>query len=331
MWTRVVPAAARRELEGSFSRCGPLAGDAEPFLASVFSSVALLPTDLIRSLLQFRADPTAPGMLLIEGMPVDADLPPTPVAAGLSGPKQTYVSEASILMVALLLGEPIGYADEKNGVLVQNVYPVEAEKHAPSNESSDTDLGFHTELSFSRMQPDRPLHVTSPDFLLLLGLRTAPLEDAVTTLTDAGDFSALLSDEALTTLSRPLFQLRAPYSFTQPNGVDRTWSTPVPLFHGSGTTRAVAFDLACGVRGIVPEAQQALEELRRVVSRPEVQRHVRLRAGDLLVINNRKCAHARSRFHARFDGSDRWVQRVYVRRSLEGLESSGTSSFRILA
>lgn len=330
MWTSVVPAAVRRELEQSFARCGSPAGDAEPFLAAVFSSIGLLPADLIRSLLQFRAAPTAPGMLLIEGMPIDAELPPTPVA-GADSPKHTYVSEASILMVALLLGEPIGYADEKNGVLVQNVYPVEAEKHAPSNESSDTDLGFHTELAFSRMHPDRPLHVISPDFLLLLGLRAAPLEDAVTTLADADDFAALLSDDARTTLSRPLFQLRAPYSFTEPNGIDRTWSSPVSLFHGAGKMKTVAFDLACGVRGIVPEAQQALEELRRVVSRPEVQRHVRLRAGDLLVINNRKCAHARSRFHARFDGTDRWVQRVYVRRSLEGLESSGTSSFRILA
>jgi L-asparagine oxygenase len=233
-------------------------------------------------------------------------------------------------MIALLLGEPVGYADEKNGVLVQNVYPIESEKQSPSNESSDTDLGFHTELSFSRKQPDRPLHLTSPDFLLLLALRAAPLADAVTTLADAGDFSRLLSARARTTLTRPVFELRAPYSFTQPNGTGRPWSAPVPLFHGAGTSCTVAFDLACGVRGTMPDAEEALEELRQVVSTPEVQRQVRLRAGDLLVINNRKCAHARSRFHARFDGTDRWLQRVYVRRSLEGLESSGTSSFRIL-
>ena len=330
MWNSVVPASARRALERAFAQCGPLAEDPEPFLASVFSSAGRLPADLIGSLLQFRAAPAAPGMLLIEGMPVDAELPPTPTAAGKHNPKLTFISEASILMTALLLGEPVGYADEKNGVLVQNVYPVESEQHSPSNESSDTDLGFHTELSFSRKQPDRPLHVSSPDFLLLLGLRAARFSDAVTTLADAGDFSRFLSPRALNTLSRPVFQLRAPYSFTQPNGIDRPWSPPVPLFHGAGRTNAVAFDLACGVRATAPDAEEALEELRQAVSKPEAHQQIRLRAGDLLVINNRKCAHARSRFHARFDGTDRWLQRVYVRRSLEGLESSGTSSFRIL-
>lgn len=330
MWNSVVPAPARRRLERAVSECGLLDEDWESFLASLFSVIGQLPAEVIRSLLHFRADPAAPATLLIEGMPIDADLPPTPTGFDGNGAKETCVSEASILMIALILGEPVAYADEKRGVLVQNVYPIEAEKHAPSNESSDTDLGFHTELSFSRNHPDRPLHVTSPDFLLLLGLRPAPLADAVTTLADASKFSKLLSRRALATLTQPLFQLRAPYSFTHPDGIERRWSSAVPLFHGTESIPMVAFDLACGVRGIAPDAREALEELRRVVSRPEVQSQVRLRAGDLLVINNRKCVHARSRFHARFDGTDRWLQRVYVRRSLDGLVSSSPRSFRVL-
>jgi L-asparagine oxygenase len=331
MWNSMVPDPERREMERAFSGCGPVDDDPEPFLAAVFSEIGCLPAEVIRSLLQFRADPAAPGMLLIEGMPVDADLPPTPTSFNGHRPKETYVSEASVLMIALLLGEPVAYADEKDGVLVQNVFPIEAEKHAPSNESSDTDLGFHTELSFSRKQPDLPLHLMSPDFLLLLGLRAAPLADAVTTLADAREFCKLLSHRALATLRQPLFQLRAPYSFTHLNGTDRPWSSAVPLLHGTVETPTVAFDLACGVRGIAPDAQEALEELRHAVSTPEVQSHIRLGAGDLLVINNRRCAHARSRFHARFDGTDRWLQRVYVRRSLEGLGRSSPRSFRVLS
>ena len=35
-----------------------------------------------------------------------------------------------------------------------------------------------------------------------------------------------------------------------------------------------------------------------------------------LVICNRKGLHARSEFPARHDGSDRWLQRTYLRRSL---------------
>jgi L-asparagine oxygenase len=129
-------------------------------------------------------------------------------------------------------------------------------------------------------------------------------------------------------LTQPLFQLRAPYSFTQ--GLpDRPWSRPVPLIHNTETT-TLAFDLACGVRGTSPDAHEAIDALRQVVSRVDLHRSFRLGAGDLLVVDNRKCAHARSRFEARFDGSDRWLQRVYVRRSLDGLSTSGAKSFRVL-
>lgn len=330
MWHSQVPAPAHRELAKVFTECGPFDEDAEPFLASVFARVGALPPDVVRSVFRFRADPSATGFMLIQGMPIDENLPPTPVTSGPARFKETCISEASILLVALLLGEPVAYADEKDGVLVQNVYPIEAQKRSPSNESSDTDLGFHTELSFSRNFPDRPLHVASPDFLLLLGLRAAPFVDAVTTLVEAREICGLLTNDARATLRQPLFQLRAPYSFAHANGADRPWSRPVPLLHGTDAATTLAFDLACGVRGTVPEATEAIDQLRRAVSSPEVQRHVRISAGDLLIVDNRKCAHARSRFEARFDGADRWLQRVYVRRSLEGLERASTTSFRVL-
>ena len=37
-----------------------------------------------------------------------------------------------------------------------------------------------------------------------------------------------------------------------------------------------------------------------------------LDAGDLLVIDNRRAVHGRSKFRARFDGTDRWLQRTFV-------------------
>lgn len=318
----------RQALAEAFAGCGRLDDDPEPFLGSVFSAVGHVPGGVLRAILQFRADPSADGILLLRGMPVDDHLPPTPRIAG-GRPKSTCVSEASIVLAGLLLGEPVGYADEKDGVLVQNVYPVEAEKRAPSNESSETDLGFHTELAFSSRTPGRPLHEMSPDFLLLLGLRAAPQADAVTTLVEAADICAGLSDGARATLRQPLFELHAPYSFTRATG-HRPWSSPVPLLHGDSGSTTLAFDLACGVRAVTPEASDAVDELRRVVARPEVQKPVRLERGDLLIVNNRTCAHARTRFHAAFDGTDRWVQRLYVRQSLRGLGRVDGRSFRVL-
>ncbi|HQZ38072.1 MAG TPA: TauD/TfdA family dioxygenase [Vicinamibacterales bacterium] len=330
MWHRRLSLPVQADLARRFAGCGPLTDDPEPFLARVYAGVGALPPDLVGTVLRFRADPSASGVLLIHGMPVDEPMPPTPTAAGRVTAKSTFVSEASVLLIALLLGDPVAYADEKDGVLVQNVYPIDAEARAPSNESSDTDLGFHTELSFSRRVPDRPLHAASPDFLLLLGLRGAPDADAVTTFVEAGDICGRLSARVQARLRQPLYELRAPYSFTRAADADRPWSRPVPLLHGDGAATWLAFDLACGVRATEPAATEALDELRQVVASPDLHRRARLEAGDLLVVDNRRCAHARSRFQARFDGADRWLQRVYVRRSLAGLERAAQASFRVL-
>ena len=330
MHTIALSPSARGQLMRALAECGPLGEDPEPFLAAVFAKMGALPADLIAALLKYRADPTETGILQISGMPVDEQLPPTPTNAESIAVKPTFISEASALIIAMALGEPVAYEDEKGGVLVQNVYPIEAESRSPSNESSATELGFHTELSFSRRNPERPLHEASPDFLLLLGLRGAPLGDAATTLVEGRDICRALSQRARSLLTQPCFQLRAPYSFTQGSGASRPWSRPVPLLYESETMTTVAFDLACGVRATTPDAQEALDELRQVVAKAELHRTVRLGPGDLLVVDNRKCAHARSRFAARFDGSDRWLQRVYVRRSLDGLAPASAKSFRVL-
>ena len=320
----------RGELAGAFANCGSLLDNPEPFLASVFPQVSRLPARLLELLLRLRADPSVPGVLLIRRMPLDAVVPPTPTATSAPTGKRTCISEASVLLVGLVLGDPVGYVDEKDGALVQNVFPVPGEARAPSNESSDTDLGFHTELAFSRRRPERPLHEACPDFLLLFGLRGAPHADAVTTLIEAEDIRRLLPARTETLLRLPIYQLRAPYSFTRQLGAERPWSRPVPLVHGPATATTIAFDLACGVRGTAPEAQEALDELRRIVATPSIHCSVRLDAGDLLVVDNRRCVHARSRFQARFDGTDRWLQRVYVRRTLDGLERANGTSFRVL-
>ena len=58
------------------------------------------------------------------------------------------------------------------------------------------------------------------------------------------------------------------------------------------------------------DAERALTELSAAVERH--QRSVILEAGDLLVIDNGLVVHGRSPFPARYDGTDRWLQRAFV-------------------
>ena len=305
------------------------ADEPEELLARLLRLTAHLPVELLSALLSFRAAIEVPGTLLVTGVPVDGDLPPTPThedGTSTAGP----VSERALLLMAVLLGEPVSYQGEKQGTLVQDVFPLREFESASSNDGSAIELGFHTELVFSRSAPEQPLHVACPDFVMLLGLR-CPTDRSATTMTvDAEAICQRLAESRLGALRQPQFQLRAPHSFTRDGG-PRPWSAPVALLHGSPEAPRFAFDLACGVRALSAEATVALDALRRACADPAIQTRVRLGAGDLLVIDNNRCAHSRSPFPASYDGGDRWLRRAYVRRSIWQLRRGSTSHPRVLA
>jgi L-asparagine oxygenase len=326
----IVSERLRRELAGVLRRASAPAEDFEAFLAHAMSAVGWWPTAEVARLIRFRSDPGAPAALLIRGMPIDEDLPPTPSLPSSRPAKAGHVSEGSILSIAVLLGEPVGYADEKCGSIVQDVFPVASEANASSNESSSSNLDFHTELAFSRRHPEWPLDHACPDFLLILCLRQDPKRQASTYVIEARALCERLSPEHIRVLRAPNFELRAPYSFTRGGDGSRPWSSPVSLIRGPDWSPTIAFDLACGLRAKNADGEEAIQALRDVAREPGVVEAIKLTPGDLLVLNNRRCAHARNTFEARYDGSDRWLHRVYVRRSLDGLQDVAAASWRVL-
>lgn len=324
-----LPEAVTGHLYGALNDLSP-PGDEEGLLACLLRATSHLPLALVAALLRARAAVEAPPTLLVTGLPIDTDLPETPTRDAGEAVEAGEISRRALLMVAVLLGEPVAYRGEKNGTLVQDVFPVRELESEPANEGSATELGFHTELTFSRDVPEQPLHVTCPDFVLLLALRCPPDRMAATVTVDAQAACNRLDEGHLAALRTSSFQLRAPHSFTRDGG-GRPWSPPVPLLRGSAHAPSLAFDSACGVRALSPDATAALDALRMACDDPDIQTRVHLQAGDLLVIDNNRCAHSRSPFVARYDGHDRWLRRVYVRRSIWQLELASASSARVLA
>jgi L-asparagine oxygenase len=294
--------------------------DAEDLLGEIKQAARSALPQRVVSLLLSMIDGEQP-VSLIRGLANEDDLPPTPIRADSAfGRELSFLPEAVVLCVAMELGEPLGYRAEKNGVLVQNVFPVESHRNSPSNESSSSMLDLHTELVFSRRNPRLPLDAESPDFILLWCLRGDPGGTAETLVLTVDDLCAELHPLCLDVLSQDRFELRAPYSFTRDEPGDRPWVGPVPLLRGEGPKRLAAFDLACGTRGIDEAAKNALNELRKAAQTPGITKRVHLQSGDLLVLDNRRCIHGRTPFSAQFDGKDRWMLRVYIRRSLSGME-----------
>lgn len=284
--------------------------DAESRVARAGSTVLeLLPSAVRHELMRLRDRDVPSAAVHVQGLLCGGELVP-----GWSTTEVT-AAEDVVLGVGKVLGEPVGYASEKSGVLVQHVFPVEAEASAPSNESSSFELDLHTELVFSRRHPDRPMDALCPDFIVLACLRGDP--DARTVVVSNRAVVASLGRSDADLLRAPLFQLQAPYSFTRDGDRSRPWVGPVPLLTGPASDPCLAVDLACGTRAVSANGERALGALRRAVAPAARRVEIELETGDVLVLDNRRCLHGRSSFRARFDDSDRWLLRSYVRSSLD--------------
>jgi L-asparagine oxygenase len=93
------------------------------------------------------------------------------------------------------------------------------------------------------------------------------------------------------------------------HGRQNVLGPPMAVLSGDRSNPTMIFDEDLMV-GMDEEAQDALEALGRAL----VEHHdgVVLEAGDLLIIDNDMVVHGRSPFAARFDGTDRWLQRSFV-------------------
>jgi L-asparagine oxygenase len=308
--------AARDRLRRDFAAVPSPYEDLDNCLVSLYRSTALLPRDFLAALLEFANDPDAAGLLVVDNCPVDGEVPHTPGSSRRSPEKHTHVSEACLLGIAQIVGKPFGYHNEKDGELIQSVCPVRKEATQTSSESSEIPLGFHTDFDFDESRPDGPYNVTNADYIVLYCLRSDPEREAFTLYADARDICASLTPVEVATLREPLFQFGASYSFTGRCGNNRIWSSPAAVLKGPPEYPEISIDMLCGIRGLTDAANDALAKVGDVCRREDVAQRVCLQAGQMLLIDNRKGAHARTAFRARFDGSDRWLQRVYARRSL---------------
>ena len=285
--------------------------DIDRSLAELHAAFAGVPVEQLQALLDFGRHVDTAGVMLVANLPVDPELPPTPTDGGPSRDKRTFVAEGVLLGLSQLLGEPVGFTTEKAGRLVHDVVPVKSGAETQTNQSSGVFLNFHNDIVHDEVGR---YDVSNPDFLVLHCLRQDASGEAVTYYADARDVRRALPPEALELLTRPLFRLNAPGSYVRDIARgEEVLSRPVPIITGPDHAPEVGVS-ANGVRALTPQAAEALVELQRACR--AVAHQVRLEPGTALLINNRKGLHARSVFAARHDGTDRWLQRTYLRRSL---------------
>jgi L-asparagine oxygenase len=163
--------------------------------------------------------------------------------------------------------------------------------------SSAVTLAWHTETAF---------HPHKPRYLLLLCLRGDPA--ARTTLCSVDEVLPWLERPTVEVLFQPRFRTRPDESFLAAGSTGEL-GPPLAVLAGDRARPTLTFDEDLMV-GTDAEAQRALDELAAAIRRTATG--IVLVRGDLLVVDNHRAVHGRTPFAARFDGTDRWLQRAFV-------------------
>jgi L-asparagine oxygenase len=294
----------RWSVEALVAQCPPVdvaALDDDDRLTRVALTARGLPDRIAWRLLDFKKNSNEYGTLVFRGLPRDPVLPPTPNDGRTLRTKPSNVSEYSLLFWMLQLGEPIAYADEKEGALIQNICPVPGRESRQENSGSEF-LEFHTENGF---------HPYRPDFIGLLCLRPDHDGVAETLTASAVRAASRLSGKSLDLLFSPLYRIQASSSFGGSELV--TQSGVMPVLSGDPEEPEMCVDYHA-MEAVVPDAADALQELKAALKGVIIG--WRLTPGDLLIVDNQAAVHARTGFRPRYDGEDRWLQRMFVRQDL---------------
>jgi L-asparagine oxygenase len=268
-----------------------------------------LPDRVIRAVHRYRSRGEGGDVLLLRGLlPPGTDVGTTPPksAAPLDSPAAQRAG-LCLLGVASLLGEPFNFRTLYSGKVIQNVVPVPDMEHTQTGESSSGMLDWHVEDGFS---PDRC------DYFALFCLQ----EDstAVTEWVSARDVQ--LPGRVREVLAAERFHMLPDTAHV----LDEVRPHPTAVLFGPEHARELCYDahyLAPADPGD-HEAAHALAELR--VALDEARTGHVLRSGDLMVLDNRRVAHARTPFVPRYDGRDRWLIRTMICSSLPRFRTHGT-------
>ncbi|MDT0456828.1 TauD/TfdA family dioxygenase [Streptomyces sp. DSM 41527] len=298
-------------LAGELGRAASGVVDSAAWLAAARDVSVRLPRHLLSATREFRYHAGPDGVLLIRNLPVPEELPATPTRPG-SVQRTASTAAAAMAAVMLQLGEVIAYRSEKSGALVQDVVPVPGRERQQSNAGS-VRLQMHTENAF---------HHHRPDYVGLLCVREDPTGDARLCTASIRRALPLLSRDARQALSEQRFMTEPPPSF----GGSGSVPPPVhPILRGAPDDPDVLVDFA-STHPLDDGARRAMEELRTAFER--TTHALALSAGDLAVVDNRLTVHGRTSFAPRYDGTDRWLHRVYAvtdhRRSRAGRPGGGS-------
>lgn len=242
--------------------------------------------------------------LVLRGMPTDADLGPTPLD-GMATARQVWLGAGLLLGLIDLLGSrSLSYARINGGQITCNVTPVAGKQEEHSSRGS-VHFDYHTEGANLPLPSEDGRGVSpSPDFLTLYCARGEP--GVMTNLVSVDTLLDALPAAYRAALARADFRVNSGPIYAAASN-----SSNVSLIRTDAMGRRLFRYNADQVKPLSDEAAEALGAVKALLADPAFNSGVVLAAGDVLLLNNRSMLHGRSEFHPRFDGTDRWLVRIY--------------------
>lgn len=279
-----------RVVENLFERF--LTVDDEEFLNAVKMATLGLNNGIHESFHEF-ASQDYNGALLVTGLTIpDTCIGRTP---NFTTPNDlgTVLEDMRYHVLAALLGNAFGWASYLDGRVLNHVVPQRGLEQDQTSKGSIAPLLLHSEEAY---------HELRPDYVGLMCLRNH--NQVATTLVQACDLD--LDFSVIAQLMEPQYIIRQDTGHDAPT-VD---PEPIALLYGDESEPYLRVDPAYTDEPLTSSAKIAYGSLLAQIE--EHKQPVILQPGEMLFLNNHRTIHGRDAFTPKYDGTDRWLKRLWL-------------------
>ncbi|MEI7461849.1 MAG: TauD/TfdA family dioxygenase [Pirellula sp.] len=251
--------------------------------------------------------------LIIEGLPVQENLPNTPQQ--FNDDAGVQFTDCQLLGAIDLAGlQSIAFGYENYGRLARNVAPAKTEQLAVSSHGSKLDLAWHSDNSYEFENQGKLLFGSpSPRFLCFAGLRNLDAfgKPVATELLAVEEILSQASEELLQGLQRTAFEIMP----GQSNAKQSIGAVPLLQYCRHTGEGLLRFNLNEGSTiGLDSNARNTIAELSELIASIEDRViPIFLENGSFLAFDNYRTLHRRLSFDPGTDLSKaRWLRRVFA-------------------
>lgn len=264
-----------------------------------------MPGEVLHGIDAFAA--TASHAFVLENLPMQADLPATPVAGFGDEPELAEMNAVHLGLIRLMNTTPFAVDFENDGRLIRNVVPNPAAAGATSSWGSDSEFFWHSD---NPHQPFGPLgsdpRIYVPKYLTFIAVRNQ--ERVPTELAAIEDVVVRLDDTTRERLMAQEFEVGAPVSNAE--AMTRPLKDTAVLDHDADGRYRVRYDRGTTI-GLTEAATEALDRWYAVLREVPAEELV-LEPGMFLAFDNYRVLHRRRAFTPKPDADARWLRRCYA-------------------